>query len=139
MSSPVASVRITLSGASVKMAQIVTKKEFAKFLARDGHCYHCGIADDTLVPQHRRNRGMGGSQSRSNASNVVVVCSHSNGMFEASEGASRAAQRYGWKLRAGQDPLTTPVFDAFEGVWYLLDDQYGKRETPPPGRQMEGL
>jgi len=128
-----------VKSASVKMAPIVTKKEFAKFLARDGHCYHCGIADDTLVPQHRRNRGMGGSQSRSNASNVVVVCSHSNGLFEASEVASRAAQKYGWKLRAGQDPLTTPVFDAFEGVWYLLDDKFGKRETPPPGGQMRGL
>ena len=124
------SVRTILKSASVKMAQTVTKKEFAKFLARDGHCYHCGVSDDTLVPQHRRNRGMGGSQSRSNASNVVVVCSHSNGMFEASEAASKTAQRYGWKLRAGQDSLTTPVFDAYEGVWYYLDDNFGKRETP---------
>lgn len=67
---------------------------------------------------------------RSNASNIVVVCSHANGMFEASEAASRAAQKYGWKLREGQDPLTTPVFDAYDGVWYYLDDNYGKRETP---------
>lgn len=70
---------------------------------------------------------------RSNASNIVVVCSLSNGLFEASETASRAAQRYGWKLRAGQDPLTTPVFDAYEGIWYLLDDEFGKREVPPTG------
>ena len=109
----------------------VTKKEFAKFLARDKHCYHCGIDDDTLVPQHRRNRGMGGSRMLSNASNIVVVCSHSNGMFEASEAASKAAQRYGWKLRAGQDTLTTPVFDAYDGIWYYLDDEFGKREVPP--------
>lgn len=115
-------------------ALIVTKKEFAKFLARDKHCFHCGIDDDTLVPQHRRNRGIGGSRMRSNASNIVVVCSHSNGMFEASEGASKAAQRYGWKLRAGQDPLTTPVFDAFDGVWYYLDDDFGKRIVPPAER-----
>lgn len=108
------------------VAQTVTKKEFAKYLARDGHCYHCGIADDTLVPQHRRNRGLGGSKMRSNASNIVVVCSLSNGAFEASDRASKAAQRYGWKLRAGQDPTTTPVFDAFEGVWYLLDDDFNR-------------
>lgn len=66
----------------------------------------------------------------SNASNIVVVCSHSNGMFESSEAASKAAQRYGWKLRPGQDPLTTPVFDAYDGIWYYLDDNYGKREVP---------
>lgn len=119
--------------AMMMMGLIVTKKEFAKYLARDGHCYHCGITDQTLVPQHRRNRGMGGSRMRSEPSNVIVVCALSNGLFEASETASRAAQRYGWKLRAGQDPKDTPVFDAWSGVWYLLDDQFGKREIPPVG------
>lgn len=119
--------------AQMMMGLIVTNKEFAKFLARDGHCYHCGISDETLVPQHRRNRGMGGSRSRSNASNVVVVCSMVNWLFEASERASMTAQRYGWKLREGQDPQTTPVFDAYEGIWYLLDDNWGKREVPPVG------
>jgi len=49
-------------------------------------------------------------------------------MFESSEAASRAAQKYGWKLRAGQDPLDTPVFDAFEGIWYLLDDNFNRSE-----------
>lgn len=127
---PVTSVRMTVNSASV-VSRTVTKKEFAKYLARDGHCYHCGVSDDTLVPQHRRNRGMGGSKMRDTASNIVVVCSQSNGAFEASERASRAAQRYGWKLRPGQDPLTTPVFDAFAGVWYLLDDKFGKKEIPP--------
>lgn len=70
---------------------------------------------------------------RSKPSNVLVVCSLSNGLFEASESHSRAAQGYGWKLRAGQDPETTPVFDAYEGIWYLLDDAWGKREVPPVG------
>ena len=119
--------------ASVMMATIVTKKEFAKYLARDKHCYHCGIADDTLVPQHRLNRGMGGSRMRSNASNIVVVCSHSNGMFEASEGASLVAQRFGWKLRAGQDPLSSPVFDTYDGVWYLFDDDFNRIQVNAPG------
>ena len=109
----------------------MTKKQFDKFLARDRHCFHCGLDDDTLVPQHRRNRGMGGSKRLSNASNIVVVCSQANGMFEASEQASRAAQKYGWKLRAGQESLTTPVFDASQGIWYYLDDNYGKKEIPP--------
>lgn len=113
-----------------KTVRTVTKKEFQRYLARDGHCLHCGEHGDTLVPQHRRNRGMGGSVSRSAASNIIVMCSEFNGAMEASETASVTAQRFGWKLRQGQDPLTTPVFDSWEGVWYLLDDKFEKRETP---------
>lgn len=109
----------------------MNRKEFQKYLDRDKHCLHCGVADDTLVPQHRRNRGLGGSRLRSNASNIVVVCSLSNGLFEASESHSRAAQRYGWKLRAGQDPESTPVFDAYEGVWYLLADDFTRTQVDP--------
>ena len=106
------------SAQSVKLiAWTVTEKEFKKFLARDGHCYHCGTTDETLVPQHRRNRGMGGSVSRLAPSNVVVLCSLLNGLLEASESHSVTAQRYGWKLRQGQDPLTTPVYDAFSDTW----------------------
>ena len=116
---------------SVKLiAWTVTKKEFQKFLTRDGHCYHCGTTDDTLVPQHRRNRGMGGSQSRSKPSNVVVLCSYINGIIEASEDHSKAAQRYGWKLRQGQDPLETPAYDSLTDTWWLFDDSYQKREMP---------
>ena len=109
----------------------MNKKEFDKFLARDRHCYHCGISDETLVPQHRRNRGMGGSKRLNNASNIVVVCSQSNGLFESHSGAAMAAEKYGWKLRAGQESINTPVFDAYEGIWYLLDDNFGKKEIPP--------
>lgn len=116
----------------------MNKKEFDKYLARDGHCLHCGLQDDTLIPQHRRNRGMGGSVSRSNASNVIVMCSQYNGAIEASEVASVTAQRYGWKLRPGQDPKTTPVFDSWDGTWYLLDDSFGKRKTPLGGLEPEG-
>lgn len=113
-----------------KTATIVTEKEFKKFLARDGHCYHCGTTDDTLIPQHRRNRGMGGSVSRSKASNIIVLCSELNGLLEASESHSVTAQGYGWKLRAGQDPLETPVYDTLTDTWWLLDDNYGKKVAP---------
>lgn len=109
----------------------VTKREFQKYLARDKHCLHCGLDDDTLIPQHRRNRGMGGSQSRSKPSNVIVLCSQFNGLIEASEVASRAAQKYGWKLREGQDAIDSPVFDSWMGVWWLLDDNFQKKEVAP--------
>jgi len=111
--------------------EIVTRKEFQKYLARDGHCLHCGADDETLVPQHRRNRGMGGSESRSKPSNVIVLCSYFNGVIEASEVASRAAQKYAWKLREGQDPAQTPVYDSWMGVWWLLDDNFQKKEVAP--------
>jgi len=107
----------------------MNKKEFDKFLQRDKYCLHCGVQDDTLVPQHRRNRGMGGSVSRSKPSNVIVVCSLSNGLFEASEAHSVTAQAYGWKLRAGESPEWAPVYDAYAGVWYVLDDEYGRIEV----------
>ena len=110
----------------------MTEKEFKKYLARDGHCYHCGTTDETLIPQHRRNRGMGGAKSRSNASNVIVLCSLFNGAIEASTEASMTAQKYGWKLRQGQEPQDTPVFDSWNGTWYLLGDDFQKKEIPPP-------
>jgi len=111
---------------------IVNKKEFDKFLKRDGHCLHCGATDDTLIPQHRRNRGMGGSKSRSKPSNVIVLCSYFNGLIESHSEASVTAQRYGWKLRPGQKPETTPVYDSWSGEWYLLDDNYTRiiEKTP---------
>lgn len=111
---------------------LMTEKEFKKYLARDGHCYHCGTTDETLIPQHRRNRGMGGSVSRSRPSNLIVLCSLFNGAIEAVTEASVTAQRYGWKLRQGQEPTDTPVFDSWSGTWYLLDDNFGKMEIPPP-------
>ena len=72
---------------------------------------------------------MGGSRSRSKPSNVIVVCSLSNGLFEASKAHSVTAQAYGWKLRAGETPEWTPVYDAYAGVWYVLDNEYGRIET----------
>ena len=112
------------------MAQTVTKKEFDKFLARDRYCLHCGIDDDTLIPQHRRNRGMGGSPQRlSKPSNIIVLCSYYNGLIESVREASETAQRYGWKLRAGQEPEETPVYDSWSGEWYLLKDDYTRKTT----------
>jgi hypothetical protein len=49
----------------------MTKKEFQKYLDRDGGCVHCGDTE-TAVPNHRANRGMGGSRERDVPSNVIV-------------------------------------------------------------------
>jgi len=101
----------------------MTKKEFDKYLARDKHCLHCGLVDDTLVPQHRLGRGMGGkSKTADRVSNIIVFCSKANGLLESSSTLAQMGRDYGWKLQTGQDPATTPVYD--NGVWWLLTDDF---------------
>jgi hypothetical protein len=124
---------VTASARSAQLKLTVTEKEFRQFLARDSYCLHCGLSDDTLVPQHRRNRGMGGShQRRSKPSNIIVLCSSFNYTIEAVSEASVTAQQYGWKLRAGQEPEDTPVYDSYSGNWYLLFDDYSRIITKGP-------
>lgn len=100
-------------------------KDFQKLLARDGYCLHCG--ETTAVsPNHRINRGMGGSKLRDQPSNLVVLCSLFNGMIESSAESALLAKSYGWKLKYGQDTLKEPVYDAMSGLWYSLDDYFGR-------------
>lgn len=105
------------------MAARVTQKEFQRFLDRDRSCYHCGRSDDTLIPQHRKGRGMGGSKERNRASNVVVFCSWANGELESNATFAARARELGWALRSGQDSAATPIRDA-AGTWWLLDDEF---------------
>jgi len=124
--------------ASVKSARatlkIVTEKQFRKYLARDSHCLHCGLQDDTLVPQHRVNRGAGGSKAKrlSNASNIITLCAHYNWLIESSSEAAVTAQAYGWKLRTWQNPLEVTVYDYVSGNWYLLLDDFTRVIGRPP-------
>ena len=110
------------------MAARLTRKEFQRLLDRDGSCYHCGRIDDTLIPQHRKGRGMGGSKERNRASNVVVFCSWANGELEGNATFAARARELGWALRSGQDSATTPIRDA-TGTWWLLDDGFQRKIT----------
>lgn len=99
------------------------RKEFERYLKRDfGRCYHCGVSDDTLVPQHRLGRGMGGSKDPKvhAASNIITFCSDHNGRIENNSIALLRAKRLGWKLESWQDPKDTPVFCMTTGEWYIL-------------------
>lgn len=110
----------------------MNSKQFQKYLDRDGSCPHCGTTE-TLVPQHRQNRGMGGSKLRDVPSNIIVLCAAYNGLIESSATHAKLAIDFGWKLTAGQDPKETPVM--ISGKWYLLDDNFGKvqvRELTEP-------
>lgn len=102
-------------------------KEFARLVARDGHCLHCGETE-AIAPNHRANRGMGGKNAKAEVpSNLVVLCSIVNGLLESSSTWATLGKQYGWKLSSWQDPLTEPVFDTLSGEWRLLSDDFSYR------------
>jgi hypothetical protein len=104
----------------------LNKKQFQKYLDRDEHCPCCGVDDGTLIPNHRKNRGMGGSKERDVPSNIIVLCSDMNNYIEQSVDWRAEAVEFGWKLESWQDPLTTPFFDRSDGCWYLIDDKFNR-------------
>jgi len=103
----------------------MNKQQFAKVLERDGSCVHCGSTDETLVVNHRANRGMGGSKARDVPSNWVVLCSSANQRLESDWRFANLGRKYGWKLSVYRDPRTTPVFHAGLGEWRVYDDDFG--------------
>lgn len=104
----------------------MTPREFAKYLNRDGHCLHCGTTE-TLVPQHRSNRGMGGSKKQSPA-NIIVLCALYNGLIESDAKAAGMALRFGYKLSRYDNPFDKPVYDAVDNTWYFLNDDFTRSE-----------
>lgn len=104
----------------------MTPKQFARFIARDSYCLHCGETE-ALAPNHRINRGMGGSKTRDNPSNIVVLCSWLNTAIESDSAIRLSAMRYGWKLSSWQQPQQQPVYDMPAGKWYLLDDNFERK------------
>jgi len=107
----------------------VNGKAFAKFLTRDfNRCWHCGVDDLTLVPQHRRGRGFGGSKSATSngAANIIVFCSEANGRLESDATFAKVARSKGWALNSWQTPENEPVFDVVTQCWYRLDDLFGR-------------
>ena len=108
-------------------------KEFQKLLERDGgRCYHCGATGDTLVPQHRLNRGMGGSKLGNRSANLITFCSKGNGDLESSALFASMGLLYGWKLRSGDDPITAPVFEFWSKTWWLLSDDGQRKSCDSP-------
>lgn len=104
----------------------MTPKQFRRFIDRDKYCLHCGVDDDTLVPQHRSGRGMGGSKLRDMPSNIIVVCSRYNGLMESDARIAAEARSKGHKLKSWDDPTCLPVWDAVAKTWWVLDDKFGK-------------
>lgn len=104
----------------------MTPKQFQQYLDRDKGCLHCGERD-AVSPQHRANRGMGGSKERDVPSNIIVLCSYMNNAIEANARLQTLARTYGWKLSTWDDPTEVPVYDTQTAKWYLLDNELGRK------------
>lgn len=105
----------------------MNKKEFQKYLDRDGGCVHCGETE-AVAPNHRSNRGMGGSKARNVPSNIVVLCSKFNSLIESDAAYAETAKSYGWKLETWENPLTNPYYDFKTRTWWLLDNLYNRTD-----------
>lgn len=100
-------------------------KQFQRLLDRDGYCLHCG-EQEAIAPNHRANRGMGGSKLRDGSENLVVLCSELNGLIESNAVAAQLARKHGWKLESWQNPIDIPVTDLVSGKTYLLNQTFGR-------------
>lgn len=105
-------------------------RQFALYLARDLHCV-CGCVgqEDTLVPNHRAGRGMGGSKVLDRPANIIVLCSLQNGLIESDPKSAAVAREYGWKLSRWQTPEAEPFYDLATGTWNLIDNIYNRTVT----------
>lgn len=99
--------------------------------ARDGVCVVGMLCQGQpwrpLVPNHRVNRGMGGSSDPAVnlPSSLHLACDLCNGWLEDHPAEAYAA---GWKVRRGGDPSTIPIRYP-DGTWWLLDDHGGRTEV----------
>lgn len=120
---------MVLAGRTAKSCG-VNGRQFALYLARDLHCV-CGCVgrEDTFVPQHRINRGMGGSKVLDRPANVIVMCSRQNGLIESSPYHADVARDYGWKLSRWGNPELDPFYDLATGTWNLIDNLYNRTIT----------
>lgn len=91
---------------------------------RDGHrcAWHILCNEDSLVPHHRSNRGMGGDKSKDRLSNLVWLCSMTNGLLEADSATAKRGRQLGIKLSLHADPAREPIRHSVHGLC-LLDDE----------------
>ena len=103
----------------------VPKRLLAALTERDGHrCAWCGTDDETLVPHHRANRGMGGRKSLDRLSNLIWLCSQENGSLESEPEMAVFARMKGIKISSHDEPSHVPIVHSVHGR-VLLDDWGG--------------
>jgi len=102
--------------------------DWQQLLIRDSYCLHCGETE-ALSPNHRQNRGMGGSKLADVPSNIVLLCSWMNERIEGSAFFRDMAIENGWKVGKWTDWRSVPVFDACSGEWWILNDDWTRTLT----------
>jgi len=91
--------------------------------ARDGHVSAwTGNDTETLVPQDRANRGMGGFKGNQRLSMYVWLESDINGLIESDADWAAEARRRGIKISRYDNPEHVPIDHAVHGRCLLLDD-----------------
>lgn len=90
-----------------------------------------GVYSDTLVPQDRANRGMGGFKGNVRLSNYVWLESWINGLIESDAKWAAEARRRGIKISRYDDPEQEPIIHAVHGRVRLLDDGSIHRPKDP--------
>lgn len=105
--------------------------QMKKLRERDqNRCVLSGAETDRLVPQHRRNRGMGGDPSANVLPNTVLMDSILNGEIESDDRLARIAKAYGIKVPIWvKDVSAVPVFYAAERAWFLLEGNTRRQVT----------
>jgi hypothetical protein len=81
-----------------------------------------GVYSETLVPQDRANRGMGGFKGSVRLSNYVWLESWINGLIESDAKWAAEARRRGIKISRYDDPEQAWITHAVHGRVRLLDD-----------------
>ena len=112
----------------------VSKCTRERVFERDGYmCVDCGTPYGLSV-QHRVGRGMGGSKSSDNMSNLLTMCVTHNRLLEADADYAELGREYGWKVHRNRvvAPADVPVYYRPLQAWVYLGDD-GSRltvETP---------
>ncbi|PZE23881.1 hypothetical protein [Curtobacterium sp. MCBD17_028] len=105
------------------MSSLTPKALLIALEQRDGRrSAWTGNESDTLVPQHRANRGMGGRGSLDRLSNLVWLESDLNGLIESDPEWQQVAVARGIKISGHQDPEDVEVRHAVHGLALLTDD-----------------
>lgn len=109
----------------------LTDKQMNALRVRDnGVCVLTGADTGRLVPQHRRNRGMGGDRTGNTLHNTVLLDSILNGLLESDATLSELGKAYGTKVPGWVvDPSHVPVFYPHEHAWFLLEGDTRRQVT----------
>ena len=96
-----------------------------RLIDRDGWscAWHGKDCDpETLVVQHRANRGMGGRKSLNRLSNLILLDSHTNGLIESHAPTASEALARGIKISSYAEPSEVRIDHATHGLVWLNDD-----------------